>query len=199
MDAQEWDPGVVEISEPQPHLIVEAPADLGPFPRSLKAGGIVVQEVGDLEPLRNSLHIRELLDLPVALCRSTPGNFLSYPEGREIAVTLMEEGLNLYDHQGLRLEKLPRRDPQDLLQRLKRRAGEFDKGRYLPDRAYGAALRYLLEGEAKAAREPHDRIVRMASRSGIEPRWNWSVTQRVNHAIRVGFYRDPVELYRALQ
>jgi hypothetical protein len=145
------------------------------------------------------VHIQKLLDLPVALCHSTPENFLSYPEGREITLSLMEEGLNLYAHLGLPLEKLPLRDPRDLLQRLKRKPGEFDKSRYLPGRAYGAALRYLLDGDAKAACTPHDRIVRMSAGTGIETMWNWRVTQRVNHAIRVGFYRDPVELYHALQ
>jgi hypothetical protein len=199
MDSHEWEPGVVEVWTPQPRLIVRSVAELGPLPRCLKACGIAVQEAGDLDPLRNALHIRELLDLPVALCHSTPGNFLSYPEGREIAVALMEEGVNLYAHEGRPLGKLPIRDPQDLLQRLKRKPGEFDRGRYLPDRAYLAALRYLLDGEAKAASEPHDRLVRMSSRTGIDLRWNWRLTQRVNHAIRVGFYRDPVELYRALQ
>jgi hypothetical protein len=199
LDAIEWDPGVVEVSSPQPRLIVESLADLGQFAGCLKAGRIAVQEVEDLNPFRNALHLRDLLALPVALCHSTLGNFLSYPEGREIVVSLLEEGLQLYSHMGMPLGRLPFQDPQDLLQRLKRKPGEFEKGRSIPDRSYGRALRNLLDGEAKAAREPHDRIVRMSSRTGIDPRWNWMITQKVNHAIRVGFYRDPVELYNALQ
>ena len=88
---------------------------------------------------------------------------------------------------------------QDLLQKLRRKPREFDKARNFPDRAYGRALRHLLDGDAKAAREPHDRIVRMSSQTGIDPRWNWTITQKMNRAIRVGFYRDPVELYNALR
>ena len=120
------------------------------------------------------------------------------PEGREIAVSLLEEGLQLYTHWERPLGKLPFLDPRDLLQRLKRRPQEFDRQRDIPDRAHGPALHHLLNGEAKAAREPHDRIVRMSSQTGIDPRWNWMITQKMNRAIRVGFYRDPVELYNAL-
>jgi hypothetical protein len=200
LEALEWDPGVVEVSSPQPLLIVESCTELGELQRCLKAGRIAVHQTDDLSPYRNALHIRDLLALPVALCHSTLGNFLSYPEGREIAVSLLEEGLELYSLRGLQLGKLPVLDPRDLLQRLKsRKPREFDKARYFPDRAYGGALRHLLDGEAKAAREPHDRIVRMSSQSGLDPRWNWAITQKMNRAIRVGFFRDPVELYDALR
>jgi hypothetical protein len=200
LDALEWDPGVVEVSSPQPRLIVEAGAGLEEFQRCLKARRIVLQQVEDLSSYRNAVHIRDLLALPVALCHSTLASFLSYPEGREIAVSLLEEGLRLYSHRALPLSKLPVGDPRDLLQRLKRRRPrEFDKFRYVPDRAYGTALHQLLAGEAKAAREPHERIVRMSSQTGIDPVWNWAITQKMNRAIRVGFYRDPVELYNALR
>jgi len=199
LDALEWDPGVVEVSSSQPRLIVESCTELDRLQRCLKARRIALQEVEDLSPYRNALHIRDLLALPVALCHSTLGNFLSYPEGREIAVSLLEEGLQLYSYGGLPLGKLPFLDPQDLLQKLRRKPREFDKARNFPDRAYGRALRHLLDGDAKAAREPHDRIVRMSSQTGIDPRWNWTITQKMNRAIRVGFYRDPVELYNALR
>jgi hypothetical protein len=199
LEALEWDPGVVEVSLPQPRLIVEARAGLGEMQRCLKVHGITIQEVEDIAPFRNALHIRDLLALPVALCHSTLENFLSYPEGREIAVSLLEEGLSLYSNSDLPLGKLPHQDPRDLLQRLKRKPREFDKFRYLPGRSYGGALHHLLAGEAKVAREPHDRIVRMSSQTGIDPKWNWAVTQKMNRAIRVGFYRDPVELYNALR
>ena len=199
LEALEWDPGVVEVSSPQPLLIVESCIELGELQRCLKARGIAVQQVDDLTPYRNALHIRELLALPVALCHSTLGNFLSYPEGREIAVSLLEEGFELYSRRGLQLGRLPVLDPRELLQRLKGKPREFDKARSFPDRAYGRALQQLLNGEVKAARGPHDRIMRMSSQSGIAPRWNWAITQKTNRAIRVGFFRDPVELYNALQ
>jgi hypothetical protein len=199
LEAMEWDPGIVEVSSPQPCLLVEAGADLGDLQRCLKACRIGLQQVDDLDPYRNSLHIRDLLALPVALCHSTLRHFLSYPEGREIALSLLEEGLQLYSHRGLLLGKLPLFDPRELLQKLKRKPHEFNKARKIPDRAYGPALNELLKGEAKAARKPHERILRMSSQTGIDPAWNWAVTQRMNRAIRVGFYRDPVELYNALR
>ena len=198
LEALEWDPGVVELSSPQPRLLVESGCELGELQRCLKARRIVLQRVDDLEPYRNSLHIRELLALPVALCHSTLGHFLSYPEGRDIALGLLEEGLQLYSNSAL--ARLPVADPQEVLQKLKRRKSlDFDKVRSLPDRAYGPGLQKLLGGEAKAARHPHERILHMSSQTGINPEWNWAVAQKTNRAIRVGFYRDPVELYNALR
>jgi hypothetical protein len=198
LEAVEWDPGVVELSAPQPRLLVEAGCELGELQRCLKARRIVLQQVEDLEPYRNSLHIRELLALPVALCHSTLRHFLSYPEGREIARGLLEEGLQLYANRAL--AGLPGLDPQELLRKLKRRKSqEFDEARNLPDRAYGPALQKLLGGKAKAARRPHERLLHMSSRTGINPEWNWAIAQKTNRAIRVAFYRDPVELYNALR
>jgi hypothetical protein len=200
LEASEWDPGAVELSSTQPRLLVEAGRDLGELQRCLKTRRIVLQQVDDLQPYRNSLHVRELLALPVALCHSTLRHFLSYPEGREIALGLLDEALQLYSHRGLPLGRLPVSDPQELLQKLKRRKSQdFDNARNLPDRAYGSALHKLLRGKTKEARHPHERILRMSSQTGIDPEWNWAVSQKINRAIRVGFYRDPVELFNALR
>jgi hypothetical protein len=200
LEAIEWDPGFVEVSSPQPRLLVEAGSGLEELQRCLKACRIVFQQVEDLEPYRNSLHIMELLALPVALCHSTLSHFLSYPEGREIALHLLEEALQLYSHRGLPLAKLPVLDPRELLQKLRRgKPQEFDKARNIPDRTYGSGLHKLLNGETRAARRPHERILHMATQTGIDPGWNWAVAQKINHVIRVGFYRDPVELYNALR
>jgi hypothetical protein len=200
LEAIEWDPGFVEVSSPQPRLLVQADAGLGELQRCLKTCRIVLQQVDDLDPYRNSLHIRKLLALPVALCHSTLPHFLSYPEGREIAIGLMEEGLRLYSHRDLPLARLPAADPQELLQKLKRgRPQDFDKARNLPDRAYGPGLHKLLRSEVEAARHPHQRILHMSSQTGIDLEWNWAITQKSNRVIRVGFYRDPVELYNALR
>jgi hypothetical protein len=197
LDAVEWDPGIVEVSSPQLRLLVEA--ELGELQRCLKACRVVVQQVEELRPYRNSVHIRDLLALPVALCHSTLRHFLSYPEGREIALCLLEEALQLYSYRNLPLATLPFLDPRDLLQALKRKPREFDKARNAPDRAYGPGLHDLVNAEAKAARKPHERILRMSSQTGIDPKWNWAISQKVSRAGRVGFYRDPVELYKALQ
>jgi hypothetical protein len=199
LEAAEWDPGTVEVSNEQPWLILQTGAELGELIRCLKSRKLGVQEVDDLSPYRNALHIRSLLALPVALCHCTLGFFLSYPEGREIAVGVLEEGLRLFSHRSLPLGKLPVMDPGQLLQKLQKKPQEFDRARNLPDRAYGTALHPLLRGERKAARLANDRIVRMSAQTGIEPKWNWAVTQRLNRVLRVGFYRDPAQLYDALK
>ncbi|UCF97162.1 MAG: hypothetical protein JSV89_18620 [Spirochaetaceae bacterium] len=199
LEAVEWDPGFVEVSSPQPWLILEAASELGEFVGCLRPRGIGVLSVDELSPYRNALHIWNLLALPIALCHSTLSNFLSYVEGREIAVAVLEEGLQLFSLKALRLGKLPVMDPQDLLQRLRKKPQEFDKARNLPDRAYGAALQHLLADGGRAVREANDRIVRMAAQTGLDPTWNWTLTQKLSRALRVGFYRDPVELYNTLR
>jgi hypothetical protein len=199
LDAVEWDPGFVEVASPQPGLLVQSEADLGELEQSLKSCGVSVRHVEDLRPYRHALQIRDLLALPVALCHSTLRHFLSYPEGREIALSLLEEALQLYSYRSLPLAAIPFPDPRDLLQKLKRKPQEFDKARNDPDRAYGPGLQQLLHGDTRAARLPHQRILSMSSQTGIDPTWNWAVAQKVNRAVRVGFFRDPVELYNALQ
>lgn len=199
LESTEWDPGSVELSVEDPWLIVEAGAQLRELIRCLRSQNIGVQEVEDLAPYRNALHIRELLDLPVALCHGTLEFFLSYPEGREIAVGVLEEGLRLFSQRSMPLARLPVMDPVRLLQRLQKKPKEFDGARSLPGRAIGMAAHHLLRGERKAARMANDRIVRMSAQTGIEPKWNWAVTQRLNRVLRVGFYSDPAELYSALK
>ena len=198
LSAVEWDPGMVEVATAKPCFVLASDSRLTELVRLLKNHNFRVQQVDDLSPYRNSLHIRNLLALPVALCHATIDSFLSYPEGREIAAALLEEGLRLYSHKALPLAKLPVMDPRDLLQRLQRKPREFDKAREYPGRVYGAALQYLLAGKAKAAGEPNDRLVRLSSQTSIDPKWNWAVSQRSTRALRVGFFRDPVELYNAL-
>jgi hypothetical protein len=197
-EALQWDAGVVELTSPRPWLILQRSPELRELVRSLKAANLAVLEVDELSPYANSLELWHLLSLPLALCHSTPGNFLSYPEGREIAVHVLEEGLRLYSHKELPLARLPVMDPQNLLQRLQKKGQEFEGRRSLPDRAYGNALLSLLRGEEKKAREPNDRLVRMSAQTGIEPRWNWALSRRASRVRRAGFYRDPVELYGAV-
>jgi hypothetical protein len=89
-------------------------------------------------------------------------------------------------------------DPQDLLLSLKKKPREFDKAREQPDRAFGPALLPLLTGRSKAAQEPNDRLVRQCAQTGIDPKWNWALSRRSSRTARLGFFRDPVELYNAL-
>jgi hypothetical protein len=198
MEAQQWDPGTVEVSSSKPWLILQADPRLRELSRCLKAAHLGVLEVQDVSPYLNSLHIWNLLRLPVAMCHSTLGNFLSYEEGREIARYVLEEGFELFSHKELPLGKLPVMDPRSLLQKLQKKPQEFGSLRNLPDRAYGAALQDLLHGDRKRARAPNDRLVRMSAQTGIDPWWNWSLTKKLSRVPGVGFFRDPVELYRAI-
>jgi hypothetical protein len=197
-EALQWDAGVVEVGSSRPCLILQRSPELRELERSLKDANLEVLEVDELSPYANSLGLWNLLSLPLGLCHSTLGSFLSYPEGREIAVLVLEEGLRLYSHKELPLARLPFMDPQSLLQRLRKKGKEFDGRRSLPGRAYGNALLSLLHGEEKKAREPNDRLVRMSAQTGIEPRWNWALARKANRVRRAGFYRDPVELYGAV-
>ena len=90
-------------------------------------------------------------------------------------------------------------DPQELLKRVKRRGRDFGAARFLPDRAYNPLLQSLLKGETTETRELNGRLIRMASEVGIDAAWNWRLTQRLDRVRRVGFYRNPAELYQAVK
>jgi hypothetical protein len=89
-------------------------------------------------------------------------------------------------------------DPRDLLQKLEKKPEEFDRVRDLPDRSFPSALQYVLLGEGSVARGFNDRLIRMSSQTGVDPKWNWSLTRKLSRVLRVGFYRDPVDLYNAI-
>jgi len=214
LEATEWDTGVVEVPAPRPRLMVETGPELQELKNCLKACLSTplqtprrvrlkqrepgIEEVEDLPACRNALDLWKLLSLPLALCHSTLGVFLSYEEGRQIALRVLQEGFSLLSHLEMPVARLPVMDPQELLQRLQRRPGEFDAGRNKPDRRFGTALGCLLRGQEKAARAPNDRIVRLSSQTGIDPTWNWALTQKVSRVRRTGFFRDPIELYNAI-
>jgi hypothetical protein len=201
LEAVEWDPGGVEVTS-QPWLLVEKNPLLREFVRGLRAvpgRQINIQEVEEVSAYGNSLFLRDLLGLPVAMCHSTLSNFLSFQEGRELAVNLLEEGMRVFSLKELPLKRLPVLDPQDLLQRLEKRAKEFEHFRNLPDRSYGGVLLHILRQEAGAGHIPNHRLVRMSAQTGFDPRWNWSLIQKLSRVKRVGFYKDPVDLHNAIR
>jgi len=198
LDTFELDPGVVEAPTLRPWLVVEKNPLLPELKLCLKSGNISVLEVGELAPYRNSLFLWKLLSLPVAMCHSTLNHFLSYREGREIAARLLDEGMEVFARKAAELKALPIMDPRDLLQKLEKKPEEFERVRDLPDRSFPSALQQVLLGEGSAAGGINGRLIRMSSQTGVDARWNWSLTRKLSRVLRVGFYRDPVDLYNAI-
>lgn len=198
LDTFELDPGSVEVATLRPWLVIEKNPLLRELKLCLKSRNISVQEVDELLPYKNSLFLWKLLSLPVAMCHSTLKHFLSYREGREIAARVLDEGMGVFARKAVELKKLPIMDPRDLLQKLEKKPEEFDRVRDLPDRSFPSALQYVLLGEGSVARGFNDRLIRMSSQTGVDPKWNWSLTRKLSRVLRVGFYRDPVDLYNAI-
>ncbi len=198
LDTFELDPGSVEVATLRPWLVIEKNPLLRELKLCLKSRNISVQEVDELLPYKNSLFLWKLLSLPVAMCHSTLKHFLSYREGREIAARVLDEGMGVFARNAVELKKLPTMDPRDLLQKLEKKPEEFDRVRDLPDRSFPSALQYVLLGEGSVARGFNDRLIRMSSQTGVDPKWNWSLTRKLSRVLRVGFYRDPVDLYNAI-
>jgi len=198
LDTFELEPGSIEVATLRPWLVIEKTPLLRELKFCLKGHNISVLEVDELLPYRNSLFLWKLLSLPVAMCHSTLNNFLSYREGREIAVHVLDEGMGVFARKAVELKKLPIMDPQVLLQKLEKKPEEFDRFRDLPDRSFPSALQYVLLGKGSAARRFNDRLIRMSSQTGLDPKWNWSLTRKLSRVLGVGFYRDPVDLYQAI-
>lgn len=198
LDTFELDPGSVEVATLRPWLVIEKNPLLRELKLCLKSRNISVQEVDELLPYKNSLFLWKLLSLPVAMCHSTLKHFLSYREGREIAARVLDEGMGVFARKAVELKKLPIMDPRDLLQKLEKKPEEFDRVRDLPDRSFPSALQYVLLGEGSVARGFNDRLIRISSQTGVDPKWNWSLTRKLSRVLRVGFYRDPVDLYNAI-
>lgn len=198
LDTFELDPGSVEVATLRPWLVIEKNPLLRELKLCLKSRNISVQEVDELLPYKNSLFLWKLLSLPVAMCHSTLKHFLSYREGREIAARVLDEGMGVFARNAVELKKLPIMDPRDLLQKLEKKPEEFDRVRDLPDRSFPSALQHVLLGEGSVARGFNDRLIRMSSQTGVDPKWNWSLTRKLSRVLRVGFYRDPVDLYNAI-
>jgi ketopantoate reductase len=132
------------------------------------------------------------------MCGATIPWFLSFAEGRELAAAVIGEGLKTMERAGRALARLPAMDPRALLERIGRRPQAFDSARELPDQSWPPMLQAFLTGRQHEAREITKRIVEMASDGGLSLTWNWRLYQKAGRAASVGFFRDPVELARAL-
>ena len=188
----------VELTTEQPALVVERHPVMLDAMQGMAAHGIRVIPVEDARSFGNSLFLYQLLFLPVAMCNTTLETFLSVPEGRELALRVLQEGFSAAERASLPVSRLPIQDPWDLASRLEKRPAVFDGEKHLPGRAYNSVLQsYLLDRPSEAA-QLNRRIVEIASDVGLHLTWNWRLFQKASRVASVGYFRDPAELLRAL-
>jgi len=188
----------VELTTDEPAIIVERHPVLVEAMQGLASRGIRVVIVDDARPFGNALFLYQLLFLPVAMCNTTLETFLSVPEGRELALRVLQEGFSAADRAGLPVTRLPVQDPWDLASRLEKKPSGFDAERHVPGRGYNSLLQsYLLDRPSEAA-QLNRRIVEIASDAGLHLTWNWRLFQKASRIGSVGYFRDPAELLRAL-
>jgi ketopantoate reductase len=188
----------VELHDAPPVLVVQSGSPAETLFKGFASLGVKVHPVRDTEAHLNALFVRQLLFLPVALCGTTLAHFLSYPEGRDIAARLLEEGLRAMEKTGRRTARLPVMDPAELLSRVRRPGAADIAARHAPDRAYPSALYAFQRGALSEARELNKRVVEIAAQAGIELPWNWRLFQKAGRPQTVGYYRTPAELLQSL-
>ena len=188
----------VELTTVQPAIIVERHPQLLDAVQAVAAHGIRVIPVDDARPYGNSLFLYQLLFLPVAMCNTTLEAFLSVPEGRELALRVLQEGFAAAERASLPVTRLPVQDPWELASRLEKRPTGFDTERHLPGRGYNSVLQSFLLDRPSEAAQLNRRIVEIASDAGLHLTWNWRLFQKASRITSVGYFRDPAELLQAL-
>jgi ketopantoate reductase len=192
-------PGEVELASRRSCLLLGKHPLLERLAPAWKAGGIEVQFAEDLEPYSRSFFLWQLLFLPVALCHSTYEHFLLAEEGRRVAAGVLQEAIETFRRLGRKLRRLPIADPQELLATIQKRPHELASAAARPDRAYNSLLQSILRGRKTEVKELNEKLVRLATEAGVDPRWNWRLAQKLNRVVQAGFYGSPLELCRALE
>jgi len=198
MNAVQLQAGEVELTTEKPFVVVERPSGMQTHFRDLSQFGFNVLAVDDIGPWHNSFFLYQMLFLPVAMCNTTLEMFLSYPEGREIAQSLLGEGFAAMEKTGRKLARMPVMDPGDLAARLARRPSDFNQARDRPDRSYNTVLQSFLRGRPTEAGMLNRKVVELASTTGLHLTLNWRLLQKIGRVASVGFYRDPAELRESL-
>jgi ketopantoate reductase len=155
--------------------------------------------VDDITPYANSMLVTQLLYLPVAMCNTTLGAFLSSAPGRDLAASILSEGFAAMERAGLVLAPLPLMDPVGLAMRLEKKPASFEGAEAAPDRAYNSVLQSYLGGRPTDGALINRKIVEIASSAGLHLTWNWRILQKASRVSGLGFYRDPSDLLRALE
>ncbi len=198
LNAVKLQEGDVELTSSQPALVVERSPALLEAVQALESFGIRVIPVDDARPYANALFLYQLLFLPVAMCDTTLEAFLAVPQGRELALRVLQEGFAAADRAALPVARLPVLDPWELAARLEKKPTAFEAERHLPGRAYNSVLQAFLQGRPTEAAHLNRRIVEIASEAGLHLTWNWRLFQKASRIASVGFFRDPAELLRSL-
>ncbi len=199
LNAVQFEAGEVELCSKRSLLLVERDKELKNVMNELRGYGLEIKESDNMESSANSFFILQLLNLPVAMCNTTLNYFLSYKEGRKMAVKVMEEGVAAMMRSGRKLKELPFMDPQELLKSLQKHGNDFDVYRFPPDRCYNSILQSIIRNKMTETMEINGQLVKMAGPAGVNPLWNWRLTQKLSRVIRVGFYSTPIDLFRALK
>ena len=198
MNAIKLQDGDVELSSASPTVIYQKSPVLGRILPALTAFGFKVTPVEDARPYANSLFVSQLLFLPVAMCNTTLAAFLSYPDGRELAMNILQEGLTVLEKADMPLASLPAMDPRELAGRLEKKPASFEMDLEQPDRGYNSILQSYLKGRPLEAALLNKRVVEIASSKGLHLTWNWRLLQKASRVASMGYYREPADLLRSL-
>lgn len=199
LNAVQFEAGEVELCSKRSLLLIEKDKELKNVMNELRGYGLEMKESDHMESSANSFFILQLLNLPVAMCNTTLNYFLSFKEGRKMAVKVLEEGVAAMMRSGRKLKELPFMDPQELLKSLHKRGNDFDVYRFPPDRCYNSILQSIIRNKMTETMEINGQLVKMAGPAGVNPLWNWRLTQKLSRVMRVGFYSTPIDLFRALK
>jgi ketopantoate reductase len=161
--------------------------------------GIQLSVADDARALSHSQLLLQLLALPAAMCNATLDSFLSFPEGRELARNILEEGAAALEKAGMQLAPLPVLDPRELRTRLEKKPAAFDGASAVPDRSYSTVLQSYLAARPTEAAHLNRRIVEIGSSGGLHLTWNWRLLQKSSRVSGLGFFRDPADLLRSLE
>ena len=189
----------VELSPGKAVVVYERSDEVSQCLSVLAQYGIQVSPVDDANALARSQLLLQLLALPAAMCNATLDSFLAFPEGRELARNILEEGIAALDKAGMATAPLPVLDPRELKTRLERKPASFDAAATVPDRSYGTVLQGYLAARPTEAAHLNRRIVEIGSSGGLHLTWNWRLLQKSSRAAALGFYRDPADLLRSLE
>jgi ketopantoate reductase len=188
----------VELTTPAPTILFEKSPLLAGLFTQLASFGFSSHAVDDARPYLNSLLLSQLLFLPVAMCNTTLECFLSFPEGRELAHLMLDEGFSAMHRAGLPLAALPAMDPRELSARIEKRPDSFSAAGAIPDRSYNTVLQSMLRGKPAEASQVNRKIVEIASSAGLHLTWNWRILQKSGRVSGVGFFQSPGDLLQSL-
>jgi len=199
LNAVQFETGEVELCSKRSLLLIERDKEFKKVMNELRSNGLEIKESDDIESAANSFFILQLLNLPVAMCNTTLNYFLSFKEGREIAVKVLEEGVAAMMRSGRKLKELPFMDPQELLKSLHKHGDDFDVYRFHPDRCYNTILQSIIRNKMTETKELNGQLVKIAGGAGVNPLWNWRLTQKLSRVLKVGFYNTPIDLFEVLK